>query len=556
MKILVVQLLRMGDIIMSVPALTALQESYPESSIDLLINEECRPVAEMIPGLARLHLFPRQELQEGIGNPGRSLLEPIQRMERLTSELRNENYDVVFNFTHTRLSGYLCGLLRKNSKVIGLSATGAQQFQLGHPWAEFLNESDAYEPSVNFHYSDILARFVHGKTRTFIPALKNPEAGSSAAPIRRARQVICQVTTSDEKKEWGDEKWIQFARALLSIEPEVQLHFVGAEFERDRLQGLVEAFKDFPQVDLRICGLNELNSYLRRAALVVSGDTLTKHLAAAAGARVLEISVGSGDCYFSGPYAAGAFIIKSGASCYPCDHHSACFQSKHICSDSIRPRDVALIAHCLIAGDETEVRAVVESMNTGARLLKSLYLPTGSWAALGFERYPAEKDLGEAFFRVLMEFLLNGTSLHSKKLQKTGAKFAEAMSDFYPEFPSSNWRHFWSECRNQFEILQREVKPYLGYFHEIKQGETFEQELLKKKSCLRKVIMRGRTRFFILPLLEELQKGVSYELGGRSQQARKLQQVLFDIQRLFDLAQPVWMGLLESLGEDHGKAYY
>src|SRR5579872_4124597 len=100
MKILVVSLLRLGDILLATSVLRSLQKKNPEAEIHILINGQFKSVASLIPYVTKVFTFDRDSLQQIVGQSDRNLLEAYFRIEDLVENLQNEKYDRVINLTH------------------------------------------------------------------------------------------------------------------------------------------------------------------------------------------------------------------------------------------------------------------------------------------------------------------------------------------------------------------------------------------------------------------------------------------------------------------------
>ena len=59
MKILLIQLKRIGDLILTTPAIAALRERFPDAKITLVISTECKALAPAIAGVNKLLAMPR-----------------------------------------------------------------------------------------------------------------------------------------------------------------------------------------------------------------------------------------------------------------------------------------------------------------------------------------------------------------------------------------------------------------------------------------------------------------------------------------------------------------
>src|SRR4051812_44844975 len=100
MKILVVSLLRLGDILLATSVLRSLKRENPKAEIHILINGQFQAVTNLIPHVTKVFSFDRDGIQQIIGTADRSLLEAYFRVEDLVEQLQTEQYDKVINLTH------------------------------------------------------------------------------------------------------------------------------------------------------------------------------------------------------------------------------------------------------------------------------------------------------------------------------------------------------------------------------------------------------------------------------------------------------------------------
>src|SRR5207244_13128880 len=59
MKVLLIQLRRLGDLILTTPAISALREHFPGAQIALAVSRECEPLFPAIHGLQKTFLTKR-----------------------------------------------------------------------------------------------------------------------------------------------------------------------------------------------------------------------------------------------------------------------------------------------------------------------------------------------------------------------------------------------------------------------------------------------------------------------------------------------------------------
>ena len=73
MKVLVLSLLRAGDLVMQRPLLAALKEQSPGCELHILINDEVSWIAPVLKEADHIHIFPRQILQRLTGEANHNI---------------------------------------------------------------------------------------------------------------------------------------------------------------------------------------------------------------------------------------------------------------------------------------------------------------------------------------------------------------------------------------------------------------------------------------------------------------------------------------------------
>lgn len=383
MKILVVSLLRVGDVLLALPLFAALKRAHPEAEIHLLCNDSAGGLQPLLPDI-HFHLFERKEIQQGLGEYQRPFFDSYYLVKELITELSALKFDRVINLTQNRLSGYICGAITATDKAgLVMSRNGSASF--GSTWFSYLNDYVAAGGKEVFHYSDI---FSYGTGYTPPNEVNLPEVatgvaeaerilGNSAGPV-----ILIQALTSDEKKNWSLKLWAE-ALGLLQLKfPATRFLLLGAPFEEDRLTQLREAVLTAGvRAELAICSLPGALSLLRRADLLLTGDTSIKHLASVTNIPVVELCLGSSDFRKTGIYRKGNVIVQSKVPCAPCSHLSACEQAQHLCAERLSPAAVALVATSCLTRDWNSLKVVAEEFGPEIEIFRTQFSQSGYWLA-------------------------------------------------------------------------------------------------------------------------------------------------------------------------------
>lgn len=103
-KILAIRFMRLGDIVLLLPALGRLKAIYPESHLTLLTDERCAPIAEMCPCVDEVIPVHRLEMRDG------PVLQALQAIGRVVHDIRRRHFDFVIDFLSFRETNLLAWL--------------------------------------------------------------------------------------------------------------------------------------------------------------------------------------------------------------------------------------------------------------------------------------------------------------------------------------------------------------------------------------------------------------------------------------------------------------
>lgn len=322
MRILVVSLLRIGDSFMHLKVIQGIQKKYPHAKIDIAMNDEFAYLNSFFEEKGiQMHLFPRKEFQKMIFDEGSHLLEPIWAMQEWFHNLSKNNFDQVYNFTHTRISAYFMEMVYARKKS-GLCFEGGEFHLHGTEWLDYLNQNFASGYKSEFHIIEVLSK-------SFDLPLDIEKSED-----REFKKILMQPLTSDSKKNWPLGQWKKLFELIRKKLPQYEVRVLAAPSE---LPILRDYFQDTDVLGLTF---SEAEAILKESDLLISGDTSIVHLASLTRTRSVMISLGSSDPIKTGPFLFGSGVISGEAPCRPCSHTTNCSQPSHICSSRIDPESV------------------------------------------------------------------------------------------------------------------------------------------------------------------------------------------------------------------------
>jgi len=326
-RILVLRLERIGDLMMSLPALHALRQLAPQAQIDLVTGSWNEPLARLIPGIDRVETIDAHWLSREAG--GLKLAALAQR----AWAWRRHRYDIAINLEGDIRSNLLLGLSGARWKAgFGMAGGGpvlddAVEFDLAEHTAtngvilvatalgEELTTGEA-RVGTAWEAASALPR-----AGLLLPenARKRAERLLRAEALPASPMVGIQVGAGRLVKQWPAERLAAVAVRLVS-EFSATIVLTGAQEDRAAADVLRAHLPQSAGV-IDLVGeldLVTLAAVLARLSLFVTPDTGPMHIAAVVGTPVVAI-FGPASPERWGPLSDHCRIVRVDLPCSPCN---------------------------------------------------------------------------------------------------------------------------------------------------------------------------------------------------------------------------------------------
>ena len=535
MKILVISLLRLGDILMAAPAVHGLRKKYPHAEIDMMVNKPFAIAAPMFPEVKSFYSLDRQCLQDSMVSRERPLIEAFDKLKNFCDELNLKKYDLVVNLTQNKLSGYICSYIQSENKN-GMSLNARNQVQFNSAWFKYINDVVSAGVESIFHYSDIyyagLELPMGDQSMVFKETLAGQkeleELFSKSVFSSASKKIAIQFTTSDEKKNWKKESWIETIKKIKMLNEQTQIFLICSPSEEKQAEELRRDLKNYSvQVEVAKTSIQGAHALLNVCDLLITGDTSIKHLASGSSAKILEICLGSSDLRKTGAYKPGSIILKSREECAPCNHFMKCSRSKHECGESIEPTLVALLALKIIENDWQAVRILAKEYEDKVEIYKTYLSRNGFWSLECMNHQHVQQTLGQHLDKLAWKLLLQKE--HLKPLAEYGTEGHRFSQDLLENFSEANskllrltieqMQYFTEAGESKINKVLAELARRLRESNALTSADFIDKDLRSEISRIEKDLGLGQL------LSEKL--NISHELGLF--RARQLQLSLNDV---------------------------
>jgi heptosyltransferase-2 len=312
-KILVINLMHIGDLLLVTPILRTLRTTYPEAHIALLADEKLQDLVKYNENINELLLIDKKGYHNKLGN----YLEFVK-------DIRRQKFDVVINLHANERASFIAAC-SGGKKIVGYSTFG-----LGFFFDQVIENRKASKHQVHAHF-DVLRETLGITTMDDrgIEMWLDDKAIASAEIIwnmafpQGCRKVIgLNIGASWETKRWRKEHYAQLADELL--DKGYGVAYYGGPMDVEIVQETIGLMRNKSHALLTTftgkMTLLELAALLKKCNVLVTNDTGPMHVAVAMNVPLVSMFGPSPVLGFY-PYSETSIVIKSPMHCHPCGKH-------------------------------------------------------------------------------------------------------------------------------------------------------------------------------------------------------------------------------------------
>lgn len=301
-KILIIKPSSLGDVIHSLPFLSAVHNRFPHSEIHWVIAKGLEPLLAEHPMISRLWIIDKDRWKIL-----RRLRQTAIEVKDIFSALRNEKYDLAVD---------LQGLLRSGILIKSTLAPVRIGFSEAREGSTFLY-THKVAGGCDIHAVDRYLKIAFdlgcdiSDPQFPMPAIDETE-NVKTIKHELGRYAVIIPGARKEANKWPAERYADLAAKLKK-----NFLVVGSRADEELGRKIESCSGGFARSIAGQTNLIELCSIIKDADYVVSNDTGPMHIAAAYGVPVVAI-FGPANPARTGPYGSGHVVVQSGLDCAPC----------------------------------------------------------------------------------------------------------------------------------------------------------------------------------------------------------------------------------------------
>lgn len=325
-KTLIVNLRRLGDVYSTGHLISSLK-SQGETEISLLVYKEASKAAKNLENVSEVFEIDRQELITIMNN---KLFTDSYALDQLYSTLqpiKDGKWDTIVNFSNDMVGAYLCSYLNTSAEnIIGVHFNDQRNVVTQNLWEIIFNDVltnvhqspvhfvDCYHKMLGLQHSSngtkVKINETHfNTTKENLTAIKSSVAKDGVSP----KTIGIQLTTSSATKNISENTLVEFIRQLNSVGEFIPLILIAPTNEERTLANQLNSHFDNELIVVE-ADLNALASVISNIDLLVTPDTVTKHVADLTNTPTIEISLGEAPFLKQGSYRDGSYILTDSIS--------------------------------------------------------------------------------------------------------------------------------------------------------------------------------------------------------------------------------------------------
>jgi 3-deoxy-D-manno-octulosonic-acid transferase len=334
-RFLVIRLSSIGDVLHCTPVVRELKQAFPTAHITWVVGRGAADLLKANPYIDEVYVWPREKWEDHMRH-GR-FAEAWKLWQQLRLDLRARNFDIVLDVHGLFLSG-MVALASGAKRRIGLSNTR----ELNSLFMTEIAPAAEHEQHIIQRYLSILQPFgIKPGSYNMTLELTKPDLDFAdqfldSAGIKPQQQLVALIpATTWAAKNWPPEYFAELADALAQ---HVRVMLCGGPADRYLAQQVLQK-TSAPVIDaVGQTNLPQLAALLKKATVVVTGDTGPLHMAIAMGVPTVSIFGPTNPKRF-GPLVQGHSVLEAELGCRTC-HKMRCRFSHQQCMKDVLPQQV------------------------------------------------------------------------------------------------------------------------------------------------------------------------------------------------------------------------
>jgi len=305
-KTLVLQITRLGDILYTVPALSALKRQNPERELHVLVRKKW---AGALKGLSFIDRVWELDSESILGPviQTQDWQQGMAPLKNFVDALRVENYDAIYNLSFSPSSSFITHCIASpTAAVVGYTRTSDCFLHIPDAASRYFKAQAGLHQQSRLHIVDIFSWMCGVEVQD--SDFRYPRLMPREFNFTPSCYVVVHACASTHTKVWPLSLWQRFISVMLQ-KTKLSFVLVGTQSEAASLEQLV--FLDPTRVQnwAGRTSVAELAGVIAGAKFMVGSDSGPMQVANCVRAPILNLSVGRVRFWETGPLVPGSWVF-------------------------------------------------------------------------------------------------------------------------------------------------------------------------------------------------------------------------------------------------------
>jgi len=308
MNILIVQLARLGDILLTWPQVRALKRQYPDAKIDMLVRPKFKVATQGLTELNRVIDFPVENIFEPLLKEPLNLDKSLNSISQIIDELKSTQYDWIINSTLSPATSYLAYEIQSaQTKITGYTRTNDGYLSIKDDVSIYFYAQVGIDRDNRIHLADLFTMMaeLQPDPNDWKTTVNTP------SPITLENYIVVHVGASRDDKKFSPFKWRTFITHFQKLST-LPIILIGNEDEAKDASFISLGFEDTQVLDFTgKLNFIDLFPLIAKSILYIGCDSAPLHIASLVGTPALNISFSTVNFWETGPRSKGSRVLYS-----------------------------------------------------------------------------------------------------------------------------------------------------------------------------------------------------------------------------------------------------
>lgn len=315
MKILVIQLARLGDIYSTWPSLRAMRRENPDCQIDVMVRPRFSKALDGLDGINSVIELPVTDIFSSLLsndlNDMDSLSAGMDTTIEFVEEVKAVGYTQIINLSFSPMSSFLTKLFDdENVEIRGYSRQSDGFLSIPDDASAFFYAQAGVHQSNRFHVNDLFSEIcgLELKLEDYNQVVKHSLPPMVDSLLSGDNYIVVHVGASTEEKTLSQLKMVNLLKRVQSSNEE-KVVLIGSNDEVEFSMSVAEQLNGEKVINLvGKTSLLDLFPLIRNASLMVGADSAPIHISSLVATPVYNLSNESVRYWETGPKSAGSRI--------------------------------------------------------------------------------------------------------------------------------------------------------------------------------------------------------------------------------------------------------